>query len=40
VPTIIVGTDYERRSLAAGNTIEAAFDFEKSPIWVVLEVHD
>jgi len=40
VPTIIVGTDYESRSLAGGNTIESIFDFEKKPFWVTLELHE
>lgn len=39
VPTIIVGNDYETRSLTGGNMIEAVFDFEKSPLWVTLELH-
>ncbi len=40
VPTIIVGTDYETRSLSGGNTIETTFDFERKPLWVTLELHD
>jgi chemotaxis protein CheX len=40
VPTIIVGTDYETRSLSGGNMIEVVFDFEKKPLWVTLELHD
>ena len=31
VPTIIVGSDYETRSMAAANMIEAIFDFEQTP---------
>jgi chemotaxis protein CheX len=40
VPTIIVGSDYETRSLAGGNMIEAIFEFEKKPLWVTLELHE
>jgi len=40
VPTIIVGSDYETRSMAAGNTIEAIFEFEQKPLWVTLELHE
>jgi chemotaxis protein CheX len=40
VPTIIVGTDYEARSITGGNIIEAVFDFEKRPFWVTLELHE
>lgn len=39
VPTIIVGNDYETRSLTGGNMIEAVFDFEGKPLWVTLEIH-
>lgn len=39
VPTIIVGSDYQSRSLG-GNTIEAVFDFDKKPFWVTLELHE
>jgi len=40
VPTIIVGTDYQTRSLAGGNMIEVILDFEKKPLWVTLELHE
>jgi CheY-specific phosphatase CheX len=40
VPTIIVGSNYETRSLAAGNTIEAVFEFEEKFLWVTLEIHE
>jgi chemotaxis protein CheX len=40
VPTIIVGSDYQTRSLAGGNLIEVILDFEKKPLWVTLELHD
>ena len=40
VPTIIVGTDYEARSLTGGNTIELIFEFESKPLWVTLELHE
>jgi CheY-specific phosphatase CheX len=40
VPTIIVGSDYETRSLTGGNTIETTYDFERKPLWVTLELHD
>jgi chemotaxis protein CheX len=40
VPTIIVGTDYETRSLTGGNMIEVVFEFEKKPLWVTLELHE
>ena len=40
VPTIIVGSDYETRSLAASNMIEAIFDFEQTPLLVTLELHE
>ncbi len=40
VPTIIVGTDYQTRSLAGGNTIEIVLNFEHRPLWVTLELHD
>lgn len=40
VPTIIVGSDYQTRSLAADNMIEVVLDFEKKPLWVTLELHD
>jgi chemotaxis protein CheX len=40
VPTIIVGSNYETRSLAASNTIEAIFEFEQKPLWVTLELHE
>jgi len=40
VPTIIVGTDYETRSLTGGNMIEVIFDFEQKPLWVTLELHE
>lgn len=38
VPTIIVGTDYETRSVTGGNMIEVIFDFEQKPLWVTLEL--
>ena len=40
VPTIIVGTDYETRSLRGGNMIEVVFEFEGKPLWVSLELHE
>lgn len=40
VPTIIVGNDYETRSMSGGNSIETVFDFEKNPLWVTLELHE
>jgi chemotaxis protein CheX len=40
VPTIIVGSDYETRSMAAANMIEAIFEFERTPVWVTLELHE
>jgi chemotaxis protein CheX len=40
VPTIIVGTDYEARSITGGNTIEIVFEFEKEPLRVALELHE
>jgi len=40
VPTIIVGTDYESRSITGGNLIEVIFDFEQRPLWVTLELHE
>ena len=40
VPTIIVGSDYETRSMAAANMIEAIFEFEQTPLWVTLELHE
>ena len=40
VPTIIVGTDYETRSLRGGNMIEVIFEFEGKPLWVSLELHE
>jgi chemotaxis protein CheX len=40
VPTIIVGTDYEARSLTGGNTIDTVFDFETKPVRVTLELHE
>jgi chemotaxis protein CheX len=40
VPTIIVGTDYESRSVTGGNLIEVIFDFEQKPLWVTLELHE
>lgn len=40
VPTIIVGSDYETRSLAATNMIEATFQFEQTPVYVTLELHE
>jgi chemotaxis protein CheX len=40
VPTIIVGSDYEARSVTGGNTIEVVFDFEKKPLRVSLELHE
>jgi CheY-specific phosphatase CheX len=40
VPTIIVGTDYESRSISGGNVIEVVFDFEQKPLWVTLELHE
>jgi CheY-specific phosphatase CheX len=38
-PTIIIGNDYETRSLAPRNTIELTFEFERKPLWVTLELH-
>jgi len=40
VPTIIVGSDYQTRSLGGGHSIETIFDFEKNPFWVTLELHE
>jgi chemotaxis protein CheX len=40
VPTIIVGTDYETRSIADGHTIDTLFDFESLPLSVTLEYHE
>jgi len=40
VPTIIVGTDYEARSITGGNTIDVVFDFEKKPLRITLELHE
>jgi chemotaxis protein CheX len=40
VPTIIVGTDYQTRSLTGGKMIEVILDFENKPLWVTLELHD
>ncbi len=40
VPTIIVGSDYESRSLMASNVIELACEFEKHPLWITLELHE
>jgi len=40
VPTIIVGSDYETRSLGGGNMIEVVFEFEGKPLWVTLELHE
>jgi chemotaxis protein CheX len=40
VPTIITGTDYETRSLGAGNTIEIIFEFENKPLWVTLQLNE
>jgi hypothetical protein len=40
VPTIIVGTDYQSRSITGGNLIEVIFDFEQKPLWVTLELHE
>lgn len=40
VPTIITGTDYETRSITAGNRIEVIFDFEQRPLWVTLELNE
>ena len=40
VPTIIVGSDYETRSLAASNMIEAIFEFEQNLLSVTLELHE
>jgi chemotaxis protein CheX len=40
VPTIIVGSDYEMRSLAAANMIEAIFEFEQNSLYVTLELHE
>jgi chemotaxis protein CheX len=40
VPTIIVGSDYETRSVAAANMIEAIFEFEQTPLWVTLELNE
>lgn len=40
VPTIISGSDYETRSLGAGDIIEVLFNFETAPLWVTLELHE
>jgi CheY-specific phosphatase CheX len=40
VPTIIVGTDYETRSLADGHTLETCFNFEDLPLSITLEHHE
>lgn len=40
VPTIIVGSNYETRSLTGGNAIELIFDFESKPLRVTLELHE
>ena len=40
VPTIIVGSDYETRSLGPGKTLQAVFEFDSKPLWVTLELHD
>jgi chemotaxis protein CheX len=40
VPTIIVGTDYQSRSVTGGNLIEVIFEFERKPLWVTLELHE
>jgi chemotaxis protein CheX len=39
VPTVIIGADYEMRSMADGETIEAWMSFEGHPLWIVLELH-
>lgn len=39
VPTIIVGSDYEARTMAGGNIIEIVLEFEKHTLWVTLEPH-
>ncbi len=40
VPTIIVGSDYEARSISGGNTIEVVFEFEKQSLRIALELHE
>jgi chemotaxis protein CheX len=40
VPTIIVGNDYETRSMSGGKSIETVFTFENNPLWLTLELHD
>ena len=39
VPTIITGGDYRLHSLADGGTIEVMLEFEKSLLWITLELH-
>ncbi len=39
VPTIITGGDYHMHSLADGGTVEVAFVFEDSLLWITLELH-
>ena len=40
IPTIIVGSDYESRSMMACDVIEIACEFEKNPLCITLELHD
>lgn len=39
VPTIITGGDYHMHSLADGGTVEVAMVFERSLLWITLELH-
>ena len=39
VPTIITGGDYRLHSLADGGTVEVILEFEKSLLWITLELH-
>ena len=39
VPTIIVGTNYEARSLAAGTALRSSSSSRK-PLWVTLELNE
>ena len=39
VPTIITGGDYHLHSLADGQTVEVALEFEESFLWITLELH-
>ncbi len=40
VPTIIVGSDYETRSISGGKTLEAVFNFNDKPLWVTLQLNE